>query len=945
MADKKKKTKESNQGLGAEPFYKKYLYQIIIGAFIFALYANSIGNNYNMDDGLVTHNHKYTSLGFAGIPKIITSPYYSDDQGYAYDYRPVVHLSFAIENQLFGDNPHVGHFFNIVLYMLCCLVLFGLLRKLLNVPDWICLAGVLIFAAHPVHTEVVCSLKNRDELLSMLFAFLAFNIYRRYYENGKWYFLLGGLLLISVSFLSKLSSASYAAIIPVALLLLKGQKPVRAVLISLLTATMAALIQPSVTLGNKINTLLLLLVPVLVIIVIQNFSSILLAIKTRFKNMRGTIVRRIKARPEVKGKKLEPELKTEGLIAESEWGKEGIIVWGQWKPYVLNILLLAIGFGSLFFGSLLGIYAISIALMALFLFGKNLYKWLAFWSVGLYMCCLFFVFSQLRHYFEPAVAIFFLIYILHPLKYYKVTAALFFTGLVVLSKLFGDGMQYGLMYALPLSALIFIKKKYEAYFQLIFSSSAKLLGVIIIAALIGDTVLNRYASDGRFTGGPNRLDLFYNGNSNGIHETIKLAQSSSAKLHATSDKLKDAGQKIKQAQGKVAETKIEVLPVATDRPLLFIEAPVAKTDPLNIRVGTSLVVLLHYAKLMMFPYPLSFYYGYRIIEPTPANDWKAITGLLIYLCLGIVALVNVKRDKILSLGLFAYLLGVAMFINFSELIPGVVGDRYLLFPSVGFCIIIIAIIHYYAEKKKLRSVTVQSLPIVFKYGFGALLLLLSIETWSRNLDWKDNLTLFRHDLKYVTQSAQGHNLLALQLFQRSSEAPNREEQENMRREAVEEFKASLNIYPLFFNVNFDLGRTYALLKVPDSALIYFKKGIALNPTYNMSHLAIADIYMQRSNWQQAIPYLQQAVALRPKDYNGYDKLSYAYFMLKDFANAIQTNKTAMAEIPGNAEPVINIGRTYEGMRQSDSARYYLKKADSMAPGNPLVQQILKQLGD
>ena len=86
-------------------------YPLIVFVLAFLLYANTISNDYNLDDELVTINHRTTSKGFSGISEIFTSFYYEDDVGYKYDYRPITHVSFAIEHQFFGDNPQVSLLF------------------------------------------------------------------------------------------------------------------------------------------------------------------------------------------------------------------------------------------------------------------------------------------------------------------------------------------------------------------------------------------------------------------------------------------------------------------------------------------------------------------------------------------------------------------------------------------------------------------------------------------------------------------------------------------------------------------------------------------------------------------------------------------------------------------------------------------------------------------
>ena len=128
-----------------------------------------------MDDDLVTRNHRLTSKGISAIPEIFTSPYYQDDMGYAYEYRPVVLSSFAIEHSLFGDKPFVSHLINLFLYALCCVLLFKVMKVIsVSFTPLLSFFVTLLFAAHTSHTEVVASIKNRDEILGLIFCLLSF---------------------------------------------------------------------------------------------------------------------------------------------------------------------------------------------------------------------------------------------------------------------------------------------------------------------------------------------------------------------------------------------------------------------------------------------------------------------------------------------------------------------------------------------------------------------------------------------------------------------------------------------------------------------------------------------------------------------------------------------------------------------------------------------------
>ncbi len=166
-------------------------------------------------------NHRLTSKGISAIPEIYSSPYYQDDMGYSYGYRPTTLASFAIEKSLLGESAIASHSVNLILYLITCLLIFFLLKRVFPDKTEMALFTALLFTVHPIHTEVVASIKNRDEILALLFMLLAFwSFYHSKTKNPlswKIVVLLVGVLLIGLSLSSKLSTASLLVLLPLVL--------------------------------------------------------------------------------------------------------------------------------------------------------------------------------------------------------------------------------------------------------------------------------------------------------------------------------------------------------------------------------------------------------------------------------------------------------------------------------------------------------------------------------------------------------------------------------------------------------------------------------------------------------------------------------------------------------------------------------------------------------
>ncbi|MEO6883133.1 MAG: tetratricopeptide repeat protein [Bacteroidia bacterium] len=216
--DKSKKKKPEKVLVNTVPntrFFrlKTFIYFI---AFAFILYGNSISNKYSLDDELVTHFNGQPAQGINDIPAIFTSHYITHyNNGEQFGYRPIVKASFAIENSLFGENPHISHLINILLYAFTCIFLFFLLKKILfNYHIALPFLISTFFLVHPAHTEVVDSLKNRDVLFSFFSVLVALYFFIRYAEFGKIRAFSGGIFFFLFALLSKIDVLPFLIIIP-----------------------------------------------------------------------------------------------------------------------------------------------------------------------------------------------------------------------------------------------------------------------------------------------------------------------------------------------------------------------------------------------------------------------------------------------------------------------------------------------------------------------------------------------------------------------------------------------------------------------------------------------------------------------------------------------------------------------------------------------------------
>lgn len=94
---------------------------LILNAF--AVYGITLTHDYALDDHIVITGNTFTQKGFAGVRDIMTHDAFVGAYGEALELsggrnRPLSIVTFALEREMFGLNPFVGHFGNVVLCLL-----------------------------------------------------------------------------------------------------------------------------------------------------------------------------------------------------------------------------------------------------------------------------------------------------------------------------------------------------------------------------------------------------------------------------------------------------------------------------------------------------------------------------------------------------------------------------------------------------------------------------------------------------------------------------------------------------------------------------------------------------------------------------------------------------------------------------------------------------------
>jgi tetratricopeptide (TPR) repeat protein len=147
-----------------------YMTMAALVLIVFAVYANSLSNDFVFDDKVVIlENRLLRSL--ANIPHLLVA-----------SYRPFRDISHALDFAVWGENPFGFHLTNIIIHAANSLLVLLLVRRFTGELLLAALAAI-IFAVHPIQTDAVTYISGRRDILFALFYLASFHIYLNHRKN------------------------------------------------------------------------------------------------------------------------------------------------------------------------------------------------------------------------------------------------------------------------------------------------------------------------------------------------------------------------------------------------------------------------------------------------------------------------------------------------------------------------------------------------------------------------------------------------------------------------------------------------------------------------------------------------------------------------------------------------------------------------------------------
>lgn len=892
---------------------------LIVGLVCLSTFGITVTHDYNLDDNLVTQNHRLTSGGINAIAEIYESPYYEDDMGYSYGFRPTTLASFALEHAIFGESPTVSHTINVLLYLATCILVYLLIARLFPDKKGMALFGALLFTVHPLHTEVVASIKNRDEILALFFALLACYTLIR---PMKW--LIALPLAAAFFFLSLTSKMSAVNFILLLALVPTYPKPLLkdALLLTLYGASLYFVFK-----GRDMNF------GIETKIAYITFAFLALRLFTLFHD---TQVLHRCARYLRKGIQHVLQRARVGFRKITKAYMKYILATrvpvGRSIEILVSGLLLLWVVGS----SITALEALAFVLVSLSFFVFKTNKYDAFFRYSF----VFLISSDLNAYFSYVVLNNLLSVSNKRASFnYSIlqqglgVAMLLFFWLISMCDL--DDLTIATVHLGVFVSLLIGRIPTPTFKKLAVVCSAPILilfhvyilgitvpeSALVYTLLFTPLILRTFAPKNV----KEQISKLLSGRNIGVLVSRYFQKKFSVLITITtalallvgglnfSNNYLDLDQRFELAQNFYHDNVQHIKSYAGfgssydvhehwdpsefqswKRPFDFVEHPLSPMAPATWKYGTAFATLNRYLGKLFVPYPQAFYYGYNEVELAQLLSPQSLFSIAVHLGLLILAFAARKAHPAISIGVLLYLSSIVLFSGLVELVAGMFADRFSYVASFGFCLAFAGLVGWFIEKspQQIRYI-IASLMFVLLASFAAY-------SVHRNALWKDEITLMRHDIQHVPNSAQAHRLLGFALMKNvfsNSDIPETNRQQQIA-EAASHFAKSTELVPEFFNAWVDLGRAYMANNEPEKAINAYKSALQIDSSYTLLYLNVASASEAIYNYNDAVYYYEKYMAANAfVGLEVYDALARNLYQLQRYDDAIYVCQQALNHDP------------------------------------------------
>ena len=315
----------------------------------------------------------------------------------------------------------------------------------------------------------------------------------------------------------------------------------------------------------------------------------------------------------------------------------------------------------------------------------------------------------------------------------------------------------------------------------------------------------------------------------------------------------------------------------------------AKKDQI---IGTKIFVWLKYLILLFFPVVLSSDYSYNSIPYRHLTSPETLLSLAIYIALAILTVKLFRKKHPAAWGMIFFFSNFLMICNLLFDIGATMGERLIFHSSLGWAVCIAWLVteegrKYFTNIKIHRAIVI-----------GGLLILTFLCGWrtiTRNAVWKNDITLFTHDVDIMPNSVLCLGNAGARWIDLSERPENKAHEKEYLNKAIGYLNHALELHPKYVNGYLNLGLAY--FKMPDynKAEEIWGKAYQLypsNPYLGMYYRVLSNVYINqafadakggRTNYSAY--WFERASRIYPQDPEIWYNLGGAAFSMGNYPKA------------------------------------------------------------
>ncbi|HTB52487.1 MAG TPA: hypothetical protein VK718_06920 [Ferruginibacter sp.] len=329
--------------------------------------------------------------------------------------------------------------------------------------------------------------------------------------------------------------------------------------------------------------------------------------------------------------------------------------------------------------------------------------------------------------------------------------------------------------------------------------------------------------------------------------------------------------------------------------------------------ATKIEILMRYLRLLFYPDPLSCDYSYNTIPYTNFANSMVWMSIAVHLSMITAAIVLFFKRNILSFALAFYLLNLFLVSNLFFDVGATMGERLVYHSSLGFVIAMAVLIEFLLQKLKYPSVPTM----IVAGAFGCVIVSwCAVKDYQRNIQWKNDVTLFLHDVKVVPNSVLANGNTGKDYIDISQLPENQARKTILLDSAIYFLDRSIAIHDKFVNGYLNLGFAYSFLKQYEKAKGYVdiaKSIYSTDPYVDSIYRDIGSGYsndaiaMVGTQPMKALEYFKKATEVAPKGIDFWNNLGYGYiYITKDYDSARYAFEKVLQLDPSNQKALAGI---------------------------------------